>query len=164
MADEFDPFDDIEKFRSPEAEAGLKVLRDDMEARKRDGINIPPGVSAKLTAHRAKCQKPAQRPDDRFIQIPVRALVAASKVLHSKQWLVLLAIHDRIGKDDSNTIELGNKTLKEWGVDHMTKVRTLRLLEQSEDYQVQWRGKRSPRITVSEELTILPGRRRRRGG
>jgi hypothetical protein len=160
MGDELDPFDDIEKLRLSDATlAAMGVSAD------RDGSNAPPGVAAKLTAHRTKGGgRKRVSGEDRFIQIPVKTLIAASKLLHGKQWLVLLAIHDRVGKDDSNTIELGNKTLKEWGVSHDAKIKTLRILERSEDYIVQWREKSSPRITVREELTILPGRRRRSSG
>jgi hypothetical protein len=160
MSDEFDPFD-VENLRLPEAEAALRA---DIESRKRNG-SMPPELGAKLAAHRARGGKRERvSRDDLFIQIPVRAIVAASKLLRDKRWLVVLSIHDRVGKDERNTIELGNEILKEWGVDPETKIRTLRVLEQSGDYAVEWRQKNCPLITVREDLTMLPIRRRHRGG
>jgi hypothetical protein len=75
--------------------------------------------------------------------------------VRERRLLVWLYIHYRVWKKNNNTLKIGNKVLCEWGVDPATKVRALRDFEQAGLITVQWRGNKSPLVTLRSDLSML---------
>jgi hypothetical protein len=157
MEDGADPFD-LDRLRlSPELAAELVKAKAERDASKRSGM--PPGLEAKLAAHRAKggVKKPKNK-DDLFVQILHRAVAAAGEALRDRQWMVWLYIHYRALWDKTNTVEIGNKTLKQWGVGRMVKNRALYAFERAGLISIEWRGNKSPLVTLRPDLSMWRGR------
>ncbi len=83
-----------------------------------------------------------------FLQIPHTAIVAGSKVLGGRRFLVWLYVHHRVWSDKANTVLIGNKTLSTWGVSRKVKYTALRRLAEAGLIAVQWRVRRSPIVTL----------------
>jgi hypothetical protein len=115
-----------------------------------DNFRLPPELAAVLTKAKPKRgnNKPPRRTEP-FLQVPHKALVAGSAVLHSsKQFLVWLYVFHRVWADKSNTVTVANTTLNSWGVRRDQKTQALRLLEGAGLIAVQWRERRSPLVTL----------------
>jgi len=147
MNDEFDPFDP-ERFRlSSEVAAELARAKAERDAGKRKGKK-PAGASAR-PGRLAKAKA-----EDLFVQILHRAVAAGGKALHDRQWMVWLYIHYRALWDKTNTVEIGNKTLKEWGVNRTVKNRALYAFERAGLITVEWRGNKSPLVALRADLSM----------
>jgi hypothetical protein len=157
---EYDPFDLVAL--SPEVAAELARAKAERDAGKRKG-NKPAWLADKIAATSTGAGKPRKDLDDLFIQIPFTAIIHACTVLRDRRWPVLLGIHHRVGSDNRLTVELGNEILEQWGVSRESKREALALLQQSGGYVVEQRGRNCSLVTVREDLTILPIRRRYRG-
>ena len=79
---------------------------------------------------------------------PHTAIVAGSKVLGGRRFLVWLYIHHRVWSDKANTVLIGNKTFSTWGVSRKVKYTALRRLAEAGLIAVQWRVRRSPTVTL----------------
>jgi hypothetical protein len=159
MDDSFDAFDP-ERFRlSPEMAAELARAKAELDASKRKG-NKPVWLADKIAATSTGAGRPRKSVDDLFVQIPFSAIVHACSVFPDRRWPVLLSIHYRVGRDNRLAVELGNETQAQWGVSRESKREALELLRESGAYVVEQRGRNCPLVTVREDLTILPIRRR----
>jgi hypothetical protein len=154
MDDSFDAFDP-ERFRlSPEMAAELARAKAERDADKRKG-NKPEWLADKIAATGARSGRPAKiKPEDLFVQILHRAVAAGGKALHDRQWMVWLYIHYRALWDKTNTVEIGNKTLKEWGVSPTVKNRALYAFERAGLISIEWRGNKSPLVTLRADLSM----------
>jgi hypothetical protein len=157
MDDSFDAFDP-ERFRlSPEMAAELARAKAERDASKRKG-NKPEWLADKIAATSARPGRAAKtNRDDLFVQILHRAVAAGGRALHDKQWMVWLYIHYRALWDKTNTVEIGNKTLKEWGVGRTVKNRALYAFERAGLITVDWRGRKSPVVTLRPDLSMWRG-------
>lgn len=154
MDDSFDAFDP-ERFRlSPEMAAELARAKAERDAGKRKG-NKPAWLVDKIAATRARPGRLAKaKAEDLFVQILHRAVAAGGKALHDRQWMVWLYIHYRALWDKTNTVEIGNKTLKEWGVNRTVKNRALYAFERAGLITVEWRGNKSPLVALRADLSM----------
>jgi hypothetical protein len=109
----------------------------------------------KLAVHRAKGGGKKPKREDLFVQILHRAVAAGGQALRDRQWMVWLYIHFRVLWDKTNTVEIGNKTLKEWGVGRTVKNRALYAFERAGLISIEWRGSKSPLVTLKADLSML---------
>ena len=150
MSEEYDPFDIANLTLSPEDTARIVAARAERDAI-RHAANKPQWLTDKIAASRGGGKKPKR--NDLFVQISHKAIAAGSGVLTGEQWWpVWLYIHFRVFWDKSSTVEIGNKTLKEWGVTRWVKTRALRALKGGGLISIEWRGRKSPLVTVRSDL------------
>jgi hypothetical protein len=76
-------------------------------------------------------------------------------LLTTQQLRHVLYIHFRVLWDKSNTVEIGNKTLKSWGVGRTVKNRALYAFERAGLISIEWRGSKSPHVTLRADLSML---------
>jgi hypothetical protein len=145
---DFDP----EKLRLSDDAAAELAARAKPSAR-----GMPPELEAKLAAHKAKGGRAKRSRDDLFVQIPIKAIAAFGEAISDKQGIVALYLYHqvfvgRLFSDKPDTVTVANKTLKTWGVNPKTKSRALRAFEKAGLITVQWRGRRSPIVTLRADL------------
>jgi hypothetical protein len=146
---DFDP----EKLRLPEELAAqLTTARV-----KPGGRGMPPELEAKLAAHKVKGGRANRSKDDLFVQIPIKAIAAFGEALSEKQWIVALYVYHqifahRLFSDKPDTVKIANQTLATWGVSPKAKNRALRAFEKAGLITVQWRGRKSPIVTLRADL------------
>jgi hypothetical protein len=83
-----------------------------------------------------------------FTQIPNERAAAGYKALRCPQAMIWNYIHYRAWADGVSTIPLANQTLAAWGVSRQMKYRGLRYLERAGLVRVEYRGRRSPLVTL----------------
>jgi hypothetical protein len=155
MDDSFDAFDP-ERFRlTPEMAAELARAKAERDADKRKR-NKPAWLSEKIAAtSKAESGAKSKRDEDWFVQIYVKAVIAGAKAARDRRWAVWIYVHYRVGRENSNTVEVGSKTLRDWGVSPQTKLRALRFYERAGLWSVEWRGGQCPVVTVRSDLCKL---------
>jgi DNA-binding transcriptional ArsR family regulator len=95
---------------------------------------------------------------NKFIAGPVDvSWVCQASQLGVKALLVGLALWHLKGLRRSNSFELSNLMLQEWGIEPDAKSRALRRLEKAGLVTVERRGKRSPRVTLVAASTSNGG-------
>jgi hypothetical protein len=152
MDDIFDPFD-------PKNIALTSELKAKIDAARAEKLRSskPEWLADKIAA--AKPKATTRRLDeDWFVQIFIKAVIAGAKASRDRRWVVWVYVHYRVGRTNSNTVEVGSKTLREWGVSPQTKLRALRFYERAGLWAVEWRGKQSPLVTVRPDLCKLRAR------
>jgi hypothetical protein len=148
---------DMEKFRLPQDE--VDRLLDDAAAASKHGSNTPSWLVEKISADKTgSIAKKPRRNQEWFIQVFVKAVIAGAKAARDRRWVVWIYVHYRVGLRNSNTVEIGTKTLREWGVSHQTKLRALRFYEQAGLWSVEWRKGQCPLVTVRPDLCKLRAR------
>jgi len=86
---------------------------------------------------------------DKFIAGPIGASwVCQASRLGVKALLVGLTLWHVKGLRRSNSFELSNLMVREWGIQPDAKARALRALEKAGLIRIERRGKRSPRVTL----------------
>jgi hypothetical protein len=117
-----------------------------------DAFRLPPEIAAQIGKKPPGKQGGKQpRRSEPFLQIPHKAIVAGSKVLRgTKQFLVWLYVFHRVWSDKRKTVVVANQTLSEWGVARQEKYKALRRLEEAGLISVEWRGRRSPLVTLTD--------------
>jgi DNA-binding transcriptional ArsR family regulator len=92
---------------------------------------------------------------DKFIAGPVDvSWVCQASQLGVKALLVGLALWHLKGLRRSNSFELSNLMVREWGIQPDAKARALRKLEKAGLVILERRGKRSPRVTLVMQNTL----------
>jgi hypothetical protein len=138
VADDFDF--DPERFRDPKLEAAVAAVKAEIGTRQ-------------ASNHKGNKKRPKQA--DLFVQILQRAVVAGAQAVRERRLVVWLYIHYRVWCENSNTVEVGNKNLREWGVSHQTKTRALLAFERAGLVTIEWRGRNSPWVTVRADMSML---------
>jgi hypothetical protein len=104
-------------------------------------------VTADLIANQRKTATPKaarrERLDGQFINVPFEAVM-----MFSPQSRVLLRLLYLAWWHRRKTVVLANKELAEWGVSRKQKLKALRKLEQAGTIAVEWRKRKSPRVTI----------------
>ena len=121
-----------------------------------ENFKLPPDMAADLAKARPKRHDKQPKRTEPFLQITHKAIAAGAKALGGGRILVWMYIHHRIWSDKSNTVAIGNVTLRSWGVKQMTKLRALHDLESAGLIAVEWRDRKSPLITLLARQTKLP--------
>jgi hypothetical protein len=108
-----------------------------------DYSDTVPQVSLRSTPPRLAKRK------EKHVQVPLwmfDALVQAGAP--GSTWAVLLFLLFESWRTESKTIKLPNQFAETLGISHDSKVRGLRELERLGVVKVDWRGKKSPLVTV----------------
>ena len=163
MEDESDPFD-LDRLRlSPELAAELATAKAERNASKRKA-NKPEWLAGKIAASSSGTKKPRQA-EDYYVQVSLKAIAAAAGALRERRLVVFLYVLYRVFKDEKLTVAIGNSILGRLGVGHKTKVRALRDYERAGVLSVEWRGGKSPLVTISKQYVVeLPWMRTRTPG
>jgi hypothetical protein len=90
---------------------------------------------------------PRERLVGQFILVPFEMVPA-----FSPQSRVLLRLLYLIRWRRRNTVVLANKELAKWGVSRKQKLKALRKLEQAGHIVVEWRKRKSPRVTLTAKV------------
>jgi hypothetical protein len=111
-------------------------------------FKLPPEVADELAKAKPKQHNKKAKRTEPFLQISHKAIRAGAKVLGCHRLLVWLYIFHRVWSDNSNTVVIGNQTLRSWGVPRYAKYRALSQLAEAGLISVQWRERRSPVVTL----------------
>jgi hypothetical protein len=111
-------------------------------------FKLSPQMADELAKAKPKRSKQPKRTEP-FLLITLEDIVAGGKALRDRRLLVWLYIKYRAWKESSNTVAIGNRNLRSWGVSPWTKCRALRDFECAGLISVDWRDRTSPVVTLS---------------
>jgi hypothetical protein len=106
-----------------------------------EGCRMTPSV-------RLKPSTKSRRGSDPFIKVPLWWAVAAAKATRNPKFLVCIEMLHRAWKCGGSTFLLPNDRLEKNGAGRKAKYRVLRDLEAAGLITVEWRRRKSPRVTL----------------
>ncbi len=89
-----------------------------------------------------------RRPRVTFAKVPLKEAAAAAKATRSQQMFVWIWLQYRAWWLKRRTFPVSNMALAEYGIGQDAKLRALRALEAARLIEVEWRGTKTPMVTL----------------
>jgi hypothetical protein len=104
----------------------------------------------------AAAKPPKRRSRVEFVMLPYDQTIAAAGAMKNAALAVMVELANQMFKKHTAKVALGNSALRSVGISHKAKLRALHQLEAAGMVVVDWRRRKSPRVTILWDTKTRP--------